>query len=230
MDLTGCWITEDRPMEHAEQSYVQLLQVGAKRLTGHQRRLFQAEVCLKLCDGNTRHAERRFGWGRDNVAKGIHEYQSGFRCVENFGSRGRRRREDLNPQLAQDIRAIVAPRSYTDPELKSSRRYSTLSANEVRPARQAEAGPAGNFNGGERSVVPDLWLGGDQRLLGGRLAELVGACGAGDGGHQAVGDLSRQRAKQLGAADAVSQTDGAIRRLVGIDDPTCLLSALSQQI
>jgi hypothetical protein len=125
-------------MEHVEQSYVQLLQVGAKRLTGYQRRLFQAEVCLKLCDGNARHAERRFGWGRENVAKGIHEYQSGFRCLENFGSRGRRRSEDLNPQLAQDIRAIVAPKSYTDPELKSSRRYSTLSANEVREALLAK--------------------------------------------------------------------------------------------
>jgi hypothetical protein len=48
--------------------------------------------------------------------------------VENFAARGRRRSEEVNPQLAQDIRAIVSPRSYTDPELKSSRRYSTLSA------------------------------------------------------------------------------------------------------
>jgi hypothetical protein len=67
-----------------------------------------------------------------NVTKGIHEYKSGLRCVENFGARGRRRTEDLNPQLAQDIREIVRPKSYTDPELKSSRRYCTLSANEVR--------------------------------------------------------------------------------------------------
>src|SRR5450755_3124101 len=87
----------------AEHVYVEILQSGARRLTGHQRRLFQAEVCLKLCDGNPRDAERRFGWGRENVAKGVHEYQSGFRCVENFSSRGRRRRENLDPQLAQDI-------------------------------------------------------------------------------------------------------------------------------
>jgi Rhodopirellula transposase DDE domain len=131
-------ITEDRPMELVQDSYTELLRVGARRLTGHQRRLFQAEVCLKLCDGNPRDAERRFGWGRENVAKGVHEYQSGFRCVENFSSRGRRRRENLDPQLAQDIRDIVQPRSYTDPELKSSRRYSTLSANEVLEALQAK--------------------------------------------------------------------------------------------
>jgi hypothetical protein len=131
---TGCWIMEDRPVVSAELSYIELLQSGAKRLTGHQRRLFQAEVCLKLFDGNARQAERRFGWGRENVTKGLREYQLGFRCVEHFGSRGRRRAEDLNPQLAQDIRDIVGPKSYTDPELKSSRRYSTLSANEVREA------------------------------------------------------------------------------------------------
>jgi hypothetical protein len=128
---------EDRPMVAADVPYIELLQVGARRLTGHQRRLFQAEVCLKLCDGNARQAERRFGWGRENVTKGIREYQLGFRCVEHFGSRGRRRAEDLNPRLARDIRDIVGPRSYTDPELKSSRRYSTLSANEVREALAA---------------------------------------------------------------------------------------------
>jgi hypothetical protein len=36
-----------------------------------------------------------------------------------------------DPQLAADIRAIVDPHSYADPELKSSRRYSNLSAAEV---------------------------------------------------------------------------------------------------
>jgi hypothetical protein len=118
--------------------YDPLLQVGARRLKGYQRRLFQAEICLKLCDGNPRQAERRFGWGRHNVALGIHEFQSGIRCVENFVAKGRRRAEDRNPQLAQDIREIVGPKSYVDPELKSSRRYSNLSAGEVREALLAK--------------------------------------------------------------------------------------------
>ena len=125
-------------MDCNEDQYDQLLQVGAQRLKGHQRRLFQAEICLKLCDGNPRQAERRFGWGRLNVAEGIHEFQSGIRCLENFVAKGRRRAEELNPQLAQDIRAIVEPKSYTDPELKSSRRYSNLSASEVREALLAK--------------------------------------------------------------------------------------------
>jgi hypothetical protein len=108
-----------------------LIRSGAKRLTGYQRRLFQAEVATALCGGCARQAERRFGWGRDTVEKGLHELQHGLRCLENFTARGRRRSEEKDPQLAADIRAIVEPHTYADPELKSARRYSNLSAAEV---------------------------------------------------------------------------------------------------
>jgi hypothetical protein len=111
--------------------YDALIRAGAKRLTGYQRRLFQAEVATALCGGCARQAERRFGWGRETVEKGLHELQHGLRCLENFAARGRRRSEEKHPQLAADIRAIVEPHSYADPELKSTRRYSNLSAAEV---------------------------------------------------------------------------------------------------
>lgn len=120
--------------------YEQLLRVGAQHLKGYQRRLFQAQVCLSLCDGNSRQAEYRFGWGRHTVTKALHEYQSGQRCLENFGARGRRPMEEANPPLAEAIRAIVEPQTYTDPELKSARRYSNLSAAEVLHALQAMPG------------------------------------------------------------------------------------------
>jgi hypothetical protein len=120
--------------------YDELLRAGAQRLTGHQRRLFQAQVCSSLCDNNPRHAERRFGWGRQTVRKGLHEFQSGVRCVENFSARGRRRSEEQNPQLAQDIQAIVEPHTSADPELKSPRRYSHLTAAEVLTALQTTKG------------------------------------------------------------------------------------------
>ena len=127
-------------MDSTQDRYEELLRAGAQRLTGYQRRLFQAQVCLTLCDGSPRQAERRFGWGRQTVPKGLHEYQSGLRCLENFQARGRRRTEDQNPQLAQDIRAIVEPQTYADPELQSSRRYSNLSAAEVRMALMTTKG------------------------------------------------------------------------------------------
>jgi len=127
-------------VDHTSARYDELLRVGARRLTGHPRRLFQAQVCLALCDGNPRQAERRFGWGRQTVQKGLHEWQTGIRCLENYQARGSRRSEDRNPQLAADIRAIVEPHTYADPELKSTRRYSNLSAAEVVTALQSSKG------------------------------------------------------------------------------------------
>src|SRR3954467_2265385 len=111
-----------------------LLRSGGRRLTGHQRRLFQAEVAEELCGGSPRLAERRFGWGRDTNKKARHESRRGVRCLEDFAARGRRRSEDNDPSLAADIRAIVEPHAYADPELQSPRRYTNLSAAEVREA------------------------------------------------------------------------------------------------
>jgi hypothetical protein len=107
---------------------------GARRLTGYERRSFVAEVATELCGGSARQAERRFGWGRATVEKGLQESCSGVRCLENFAARGRPRSEEKNPQLAEDIRAIVEPYTQADPELKSSRRYTNLSAAEVQEA------------------------------------------------------------------------------------------------
>jgi hypothetical protein len=123
-------------VDYTTKQFDELLRVGAQRLTGHQRRLFQAQVCMALCDDNPRQAERRFGWGRQTVQKGLHEWQTGVRCLDNFQARSSRRSEDRNPQLAADIRAIVEPHTYADPALKSTRRYSNLTAAEVVTALQ----------------------------------------------------------------------------------------------
>jgi hypothetical protein len=133
-------VTDETTMQHTRDPYDDLLRLAARRLTGHRRRLFQAQVCLTLCGGNPRLAERRFGWGRHTVESGLHELQSGIRCLERFSTRGARRSEDNNPQLAADIRAIVEPQTYADPELRSSRRYSNLSAAEVLSALRATKG------------------------------------------------------------------------------------------
>jgi hypothetical protein len=118
--------------------YEQLIRSAAQRLKGHQRRLFQAEVTTQLCDGKARQAERRFGWGRNTVATGLQEAAHGICCLENFAARGRQRTEAKNPQLAADLRAIVEPHTQADPELKSARRYTNLSAKEVREALVAK--------------------------------------------------------------------------------------------
>src|SRR3954463_8427800 len=125
-------------MDTSPEPFENLIRSAAQRLKGHQRRLFLAEVAAQLCAGNPRQAERRFGWGRATVQKGLHEARQGIRCVEHFAARGRQRSEEKNPQLAADIRAIVEPHTQADPELKSSRRYTNLSAAEVLQALQTK--------------------------------------------------------------------------------------------
>ncbi len=129
-------------MDDSKASTDALLQRGAQRLQGHQRRLFLAEVTVELCGGNARRAERRFGWGRATIDKGLHELRQSIRCLENFAARGRSRWEDRHPQLAADIRELVEPHTHADPELKSSRRYSNWSAAEVLRALRTGKGYA----------------------------------------------------------------------------------------
>ena len=78
-------------MEGSIECFNTLICSGARRLTGYQRRLFMAEVTTELCKGSARQAERRFGWGRETVLKGLHESRQGIRCLENFAVRGRLR-------------------------------------------------------------------------------------------------------------------------------------------
>jgi predicted Fe-S protein YdhL (DUF1289 family) len=137
-------------MDDSLERYDALIRSGAKHLTGYRRRLFQAEVATALCRGCARRAERRFGWGRETVEKGLHELRHGIHCVEDFAARGRRRSEE-DPRLAADIRAIVEPHTYADPGLKSPRRYTNLSAAEVRAAL-IERGHAGEELPSERTM------------------------------------------------------------------------------
>ena len=139
-------------MDDSTNTTDELLRLAAHSLTGHKRRLFQAEVTSKLCNGIARRAERRFGWGRANIVTGQNERRCGIRCVENFSARGRPRLEDVDPQLAADIRAIVEPHTQADPELKSDRRYSNVSAAEVLEALRKHERYAKNKLPSERTM------------------------------------------------------------------------------
>lgn len=125
-------------MEGIREESDRLIVIAAKELTAHKRRLYIAEVTLRLCGGNCRQSEERFGWGRATAEKGLRERASGIRCLENFAARRRPSWEERHPQLAADIRAIVEPKTQTDPELKTSRCYTNLSAKEVRQALLAK--------------------------------------------------------------------------------------------
>jgi transposase len=139
-------------MNASTESYEKLIRSAAQQLKGHQRRLFQAEVATELCGGNARQAERRFGWGRETVNKGMQEQQQGIRCVENFAARGRPRWEEEDPQRAQHIRDIVEPCTQADPELKSQRHYTNLTAAEVLEALKTKSGYKDEQLPSERSM------------------------------------------------------------------------------
>jgi Rhodopirellula transposase DDE domain len=109
-----------------------LLIETAKQLKGSALRLFQARTVNALGPGGASLAERELGWNRKTIRKGIHEVESGITCLDAFHARGRKRAEDHLPTLLMDIRAIVDGQSQTDPQFKSNRLYTRLTATEVR--------------------------------------------------------------------------------------------------
>jgi Rhodopirellula transposase DDE domain len=104
----------------------------AKSLKGSARRLFMARTVKELGAGGQRRAERELGWGRMTIRKGTHELESGFTCLDAFAARGRKRVEVHLPHLLPDIRAIVDSQSQADPQFRTRRLYTRLSAAEVR--------------------------------------------------------------------------------------------------
>lgn len=139
-------------MDASTEVYEELIRKAARRLKGHQRRLFQAEVADALCQGRPRAAERRFGFDRNAVATGQREAQTGIRCVENFAARARPRTEVKDPQLAADVRALVEPHTQADPEVQSARRYTNLSAKEVLAALKQHKGYSDDRLPSERTM------------------------------------------------------------------------------
>jgi hypothetical protein len=106
----------------------------AKQLKGHQKRLYMARVVKALGRGGQAYASRELGWDRNTIRKGQRELETGFRCVDNYQARGRKRIEERLPQLIKDIRAIADQHSQTDPSFQSTRLYLRLSASSVRQA------------------------------------------------------------------------------------------------
>jgi len=49
----------------------------ARKLKGVARRAFQVEAACDYCQGSARLAERKFGWSRNAVQKGLEELASG---------------------------------------------------------------------------------------------------------------------------------------------------------
>ncbi|MGL4880990.1 MAG: hypothetical protein ACRC8K_07985 [Waterburya sp.] len=116
------------------------LKDAAKKLTGSKKRAFMAQVTQDYLSSSPRTAETQLGWSRKAmpsasfaIATGIKEIETGIVCVDNYQARGRKKTEELLPQLEQDILDLVDKHSQADPKFKSTFSYtkSRLSVNVV---------------------------------------------------------------------------------------------------
>jgi len=112
----------------------------ARSLKGSARRLFMARTVNELGYAGQQRAARELGWGRMTIRKGLRELDSGLACLDAYSLRGRKRAEEHLPNLLTDIKAIVDRQSQTDPQFRTQRLYTRLTATEVRRQLIAQKG------------------------------------------------------------------------------------------
>ena len=117
-----------------------LLGSTAKDLKGSARRKFMARVVQAPGEGGQRLAERELGWNRQTIRKGKREVEQGLACIDGLRLRGRKRSEEHLPNLLGDITAIVDAQSQADPQFRTTRLYTRLTAAEVRRQLIAQKG------------------------------------------------------------------------------------------
>lgn len=122
------------------EKHITTIKDAARRLTGGDRRAFQAQVALDYLNGSVRQAETIFGWCRRTVDLGLHELRTGITCLGNFSARGNRKIEKKVPKLEQDIRALAEHKSQADPKFQSSFAYTRITAKAMREALIIEKG------------------------------------------------------------------------------------------
>jgi hypothetical protein len=74
------------------------------------------------------------------VKTGMAEFTTGIRCLNNYSARGNKKTEEKMPELADDIRSIVDPKSQADPKFQTSFLYTRITAKAVRQALIDEKG------------------------------------------------------------------------------------------
>lgn len=113
---------------------------ASKKLTGYKKRKFMAKVTLDYFHGSPRRAETYIGWSRKTIEKGLKELKTGIICQDKNQSKGRKKAEEKNPQLENDLRDLVDGSSQADPKFQSLFCYARTSARAVREALIEEKG------------------------------------------------------------------------------------------
>jgi hypothetical protein len=116
------------------------LKDAAKKLTGFKKRAFMAQVTIDYFNSSPRRAETELGWSRQAIATGLKELETGIICVDNYRARGRKKTEELLPNLEADIKSLVEMYSQADPKFQSTFAFTKISARAVREALKEEKG------------------------------------------------------------------------------------------
>jgi hypothetical protein len=127
-------LKEETAMTALTEDMIETIQSAAQLLTGHKRRRFQAETSLRYCNGSARQAEKLFGWGRAAVDTGLHELRTGIRCLDAYELRGRKKAEELCPELIDHIHRLVEPQAQADPKFQTPFAFTRITAQAVRDA------------------------------------------------------------------------------------------------
>ena len=113
-------------------SQIEDIRLAASKMYGVSRRSFQAQMCLKYCEGSARKAETIWGWGRNNVQLGLEEERSGIICLGTqpiFS--GAKTWEEKNPIVAIALKEIAEAHCQQEPSFKTSIAYTRLTASEA---------------------------------------------------------------------------------------------------
>lgn len=115
---------------------------AARKLTSEKKRAFIAQVALDYYDGSARKTERALGWDRVSIQRGLDSLKTGIPYRDNYQARGRKKSEELLPNLEADIRDLVDGSAQADPKFQTTFRYLKVSAQAVRDKLIVEKGYA----------------------------------------------------------------------------------------
>jgi hypothetical protein len=108
------------------------LKLAASKMTGADRRSFQATMASKYCDGSARQAEAVFGWSRQAVTLGLHEKRTGVVCL---GAQslvaGDKLWEEKHPDVAAALWDLAEAHSQQDPSFRTTLSFTRLTAAEA---------------------------------------------------------------------------------------------------
>lgn len=112
-----------------------------KVLKGNARRLFMARTVHALGERGKPPGRQELGLNRGTIRKGQRELESGIVCLDAYALRGPKPSRRASAQLAaSDITAIVDGQSQADPQFRTNRLYTRLTATEVRRQLIAQYG------------------------------------------------------------------------------------------